>query len=102
MQAQNNPPGNDGKITQPELIKRVGAEYTPEALKAGIQGSVLVRVGIDEQGHVAEADVVKSLDPGLDRKAIEAARKWIFKPATLRGKPVAVQRQVELEFLIQK
>jgi len=96
------PPGDGEKATAPELIKRVSAEYTPEAYKAGIQGSVRVRIGINEQGRVEEAEVVKSLDPGLDKKAIEAAKKWTFKPAMLRGKPVAVRSQVELEFLIQK
>ena len=90
------------KATKPVPIQTFTAEYTPEALKAGIQGSVKVRVGIDEQGNVEEANVIGPLDPGLDQKALEAARKWKFKPALLRGKPVAVTSQVELEFLIDK
>ena len=98
------PPAPDGreKATKPVPIQTFAAEYTPEALKAGIQGSVKVRVGIDEQGNVEEANVIGPLDPGLDLKALEAAKKWKFKPAMLRGKPVAVTSQVELEFLIDK
>jgi serine/threonine-protein kinase len=95
-------PTGEERATAPELLQRVNPDYTPEALKAGIQGAVKLRIGINEQGKVEEADVVKSLDPGLDLKAIEAVKKWSFKPAMLKGKPVAVRSQVELEFLIQK
>ena len=95
-------PNGQEKATLPVPIQTVAAEYTPEALKAGIQGSVKVRVGINEQGDVEDANVTGSLDPGLDQKALEAARKWKFKPAMLKGKPVAVWQQVELEFLIDK
>ena len=94
--------GSPEKATQPIPLQQVAAEYTPEALKAGIEGSVLVKVGINEQGDVEEAEVVRPLEPGLDKKALEAAKKWKWKPAMVKGKPVAVQQQVELEFLIKK
>jgi protein TonB len=34
----------------------------------------------------------------FDEKAIDAVKTWRFKPATLNGKPVAVQVAVEIEF----
>ena len=98
------PPGTDSneKATQPVVIEQVKPEYTPEALKAGIEGAVKLRIGINEKGQVEEADVVGPLDPGLDQKAIDAVKKWKFKPGMLRGKPVAMRSRVELEFHIAK
>lgn len=95
-------PSDPEKATQPVLIQQVKPDYTPEALKAGIQGSVKIRIGINEQGQVEEAEVVGPLDPGLDQKAIEAVKKWKFQPAMLKGKPVAMRSRVELEFHIEK
>ncbi len=96
------PSGDQEKATQPVLVQQVKPEYTAEALKAGIQGSVKLRIGINEQGQVEEAEVVGPLDPGLDQKAIEAVKKWKFQPAMLKGKPVAMRSRVELEFHIEK
>ena len=90
------------KASPPVLVQRVEAQYTPDALKAGIQGLVKLRVGINEQGQVEEAEVIGPLDPGLDLKAIEAVKQWKFQPAMLKGKAVAMRSQVELEFLIKK
>lgn len=42
--------------------------------------------------------VVHSLDPGLDKKAIEAVSKWRFRPGEKDGKPVNVQAVVEGNF----
>jgi len=35
---------------------------------------------------------------GLDERAVEAARRWKFKPATKDGKPVAAKVTLEIEF----
>jgi TonB family protein len=35
---------------------------------------------------------------GLDEKAVEAVRRYRFKPATLQGKPVAVELNIEVNF----
>ena len=96
------PPGDVEKAIPPTPIQEVNPDYTPEALKAGIQGTVRLRVGINEQGQVEEAEVVGPLDPGLDQKAIEAVKKWKFQPATLKGKPVAMRARVDLKFHIEK
>lgn len=92
------------KPAPPELLHQEPAAYTPEAQKAGIEGTVRVRIVINEQGKVEEAEVIKHLDPGLDRNALAAAKLWTFKPAVFRstGKPVAFQTQVELSFVIPK
>jgi protein TonB len=63
-----------------------------------ISGRVLVEAIVTSDGTVASATVVRSLDPGLDRNALEAAREWRFRPATLDGQPVSVSIVLELAY----
>jgi protein TonB len=46
--------------------------------------------------------VVRSLDPGLDEKAIEAVSQWKFRPGMKDGVPVYVVATVEVNFQLQK
>ena len=63
----------------PALIKEVKPVYPPEALTAGVEGSVEVEVTIDTDGKVVNPRVTRS-DPMLDDAAVTAAREWQFKP----------------------
>ncbi len=91
----NVPP--DG-VTEPvPLIKRE-PEYSEEARKAKLQGSVTLAITIDETGRVANAKVIRSLGLGLDEKAIEAVLGWRFRPGTKNGKAIAAQRTVYMDF----
>ena len=87
-------------INNPRVLNEARPTYTPEAMRAKIQGVVTLQVVILETGMVGDVKVVKSLDPGLDQEAIKAAKKWLFQPATKDGKPVAVYAQLELNFRI--
>jgi protein TonB len=53
-------------------------------------------VGID--GSVPEVKVVRSASGELDKKAIEAVKKWKFSPATMNGLPVPVLINIEVNF----
>ncbi len=53
---------------------------------------------IDEKGIPQDIIVTRSLDPGLDQKAIEAVRQWRFRPATKNGRPVSVRATIEVNF----
>jgi TonB family protein len=88
-------------IVSPKPLKEVPPAYTPDAMRAKIQGNVVVQVVILESGLVGDVKIVKSLDPnGLDQEAIKAAKKWLFQPATKDGKPVPVYAHLELNFRI--
>jgi protein TonB len=67
-----------------------------------LQGSVLVLVEVRPDGAVApdHITIVQGLGMGLDEKAIQAVRQWIFKPAYQDGKPMktAMPVAVQVEF----
>jgi protein TonB len=85
-------------MTAPVLISRREPEYTAEARQARKQGSVELYVTIGEDGVVSDAEVIRSLDEGLDRKAIECVRQWRFRPAARNGEPVTAFANVEVKF----
>ena len=89
-------------IVGPKLLRSVQPKYTPDAMRAKIQGMVLLDAVVLSNGTVGDVKVARSLDPGgLDLEAIKAAKAWLFQPATNpEGKPVNVQVTLELAFRI--
>ncbi len=87
-----------GGVSAPTLLSKVEPEYSEEARKAKHQGVVLLYVEVDPSGKATNIRVLHSLGLGLDEKAIEAVRKWRFKPGVKDGRPVTVQAQIEVNF----
>jgi TonB family protein len=74
-------------------------DYSDEARKARLAGEVLLEFTVLPDGKATNIRVIRSLGMGLDEKAIEAVRKWQFKPATgPSGKPVAAITQIQVMF----
>ncbi len=84
----------------PRVVHAVKPVYTKEAMKAKLQGVVIVEVVVMPDGTVGDVRVVKSLDRefGLDEAAIAAAKQWRFEPGTRQGKPVPVIVALEMTF----
>jgi len=91
-------PGNG--VTWPVDILQVKPKYTPDAMRAKLQGAVELEIVVLPDGTVGDVRVVKSLDraSGLDDAAVDAAKKWRFKPGMKDGKPVATKVLMSLEF----
>jgi TonB family protein len=87
-----------GGVSAPTLLSKVEPEYSEEARKAKYQGVVLLYVEVDPTGKAINIRVLHSLGLGLDEKAMEAVKKWRFKPGVKDGKPVTVQAQIEVNF----
>lgn len=67
----------------PELVKRVEPEYPLDLREKGIEGNVILKVLVDTSGRVAEVQIARSSGyGGFDSSAVEAAKKFQFKPAT--------------------
>jgi protein TonB len=94
-------PGNGVQLPQP--IKEVKPQYTADAMRAKVQGTVLLECVVLPTGEVGSVEVVRSLDStfGLDQEAIKAAKQWRFRPGTRFGEPVAVLVTIELTFTLR-
>ncbi|HKO18920.1 MAG TPA: TonB family protein [Acidobacteriaceae bacterium] len=84
--------------SMPRVIYKVNPEYTAEARAAKVQGPVVLNVLVNDEGLPENVHVVRSLDLGLDQKAIEAVNQYRFMPAIREGHPIAVPVNVEVQF----
>ena len=90
-----------GQITQPQLLKRVEPEYPPLAVKAHIQGIVILEATVNEDGTVADVKLLRSANPLLDREAEIALRQWRYSPLDLNGTRVPFVLTVTLSFFLE-
>jgi len=90
-------------IEMPRVIREVRPQYTADAMRANVQGTVWVECVVLPDGTVGEAHITKSLDPvfGLDQEALKAARQWRFIPGRRFGQPVPVLVTIELTFTLR-
>ena len=88
-----------GGDTKPTVLYSIDPEFSDEARRAKYQGVCLIAVIVDAQGNPQNPRVVRALGMGLDEKALEAVRKYKFKPALRGGRtPVAVLITIEVNF----
>lgn len=89
-----------GVMTPPRLVHATKPAYNLSAMRARIQGTVMMDAIVNVDGTVNNVVVVRSLDTehGLDEEAIRTVKQWGFEPGTSNGKPVPVQVRLEVEF----
>ena len=87
-----------GAVSGPVVLNNVEAEFSDEARRAKFQGVCLISLIVDVQGNPQNPRVIRTLGMGLDEKALEAVRKYKFKPAMKGGTPVPVSITVEVNF----
>ncbi len=94
-------PGNG--VTLPRVLHEERPQYTSDAMRAKVQGTVLLECVVRTDGTVGDVQVIRSLDPtfGLDQQAVTAARKWRFAPGTRLGEAVSVLITIELTFTLR-
>jgi periplasmic protein TonB len=90
-------------VELPRVLREVKPQYTADAMRAKIQGMVVLECVVQSDGTVGNVRIVRSLDPvfGLDQEAVKAARQWVFAPGTRLGQPVAVLVTIELSFTLR-
>ncbi len=60
------------------LISTVKPEYTPEARRSTLQGTVRVKLQVTPRGKIADAQIGRGLGLGLDQQALKAVRQWVY------------------------
>ncbi|HEY4842953.1 MAG TPA: energy transducer TonB [Terriglobales bacterium] len=88
-------------IRAPRAIFAPDPEYSTQARKEGIAGTVVLSLVVGPDGDPRDITVVRSLGHGLDEQAIAAVKRWKFEPGMKDGKPVAVQLSIEVAFRLQ-
>jgi TonB family protein len=66
-----------------EPIQKTDPEYTEEARVVELEGTVVLRGTIGEDGLAHDLKVLESLGLGLDEKAVEAVQQWHFQPTVV-------------------
>ena len=94
----NCPVLSAGMTANPEIIRRVEPEYTEAARLARITGTVIMRAVIPEDGVILITGFIQTLGYGLDENARSALEQWRFCPATVNGRPFALNITVEVNF----
>ena len=88
-----------GEVTRlPKVMREVKASYPAEAKKAGIAGAVVLDVLVDSVGKVREVNVVNGPGFGLNESAVEALKKFEFRPALKGANSVAVKIRYTYRF----
>jgi TonB family protein len=85
-------------VTEPVLLWKIEPEYTDEARRAKVQGTVVLRIEVDTHGQAQNITVRQGLGLGLDERAIEAVRRWRFRPGYRNGKPSVTAALVQVNF----
>ena len=81
----------------PVPIEEVRPAYPQIAIDARVSGTVLLQVLVGVDGRVENVRVVRSI-PLLDGAATDAARRWVFRPARVSGRPVRVWVALPVRF----
>ena len=97
-------PARGSRINRaPEPVARIQPDYPPQAFRNHEEGTVLVRVTVDANGVATNPEVVnRSGSRELDSAAMDAVRKWQFKPALKDGKAIASTVEVPVEFKLDQ
>ncbi len=95
--AQDAPVEVSSANANEHILKKIDPEYPPLAKAARIQGKVLLKATVSKDGDVTGVNVVSG-HPMLAPSAIEAVKKWKYKPFLVDGQPVAVKTEIEVPF----
>jgi TonB family protein len=95
--------GTEPRAVAPRVIHDVKPRYTPEAIRAKIQGLVGVEAIVEADGSISNARIARSLDTdfGLDTQALLAAYGWQFTPGLIDGKPARFVITFDMTFTLR-
>jgi TonB family protein len=87
-------------VSQGMILSKPVPSYPPEARKAHSQGSVVMHALINTQGEIGQLQLVSG-PPELSGAAMDAVRRWRYKPYLLMGRPIDVGTLITVNFTLQ-
>jgi periplasmic protein TonB len=101
--AQTNRPASGlapGSVPVP--VSKPAMKYPADALRNGETGKVVVRIEVGADGEPTAVSIVsRSGSRSLDRAAVQAAKRWRFRPAQQNGRAVAAAVEVPIAFTLE-
>jgi protein TonB len=85
---------------RPELIASVAPIYPSAMKKAKVEGTVTLIFILNEQGSVEDAQIQRSSRQEFERPALDALKKWKFKPGMKDGEAVRTYMKLPIRFRI--
>ena len=83
---ERGPIRTGGAVKAPALVRHVAPVYPDLALRAQVQGVVILEAVVDRDGRVEDVRVLRSIAL-LDAAAVAAVRQWQYSPLLLNGRP---------------
>jgi protein TonB len=85
-------------VTKGLLVRKTTPIYPAIAKATHQQGTVVLAATIGDDGLIHDLEVLASPSPILRAAALDAVKRWQYKPYLLNGKPVEVETVVNVEF----
>lgn len=87
-------------VAQGLLVSNVAPNYPADAKAARAQGPVVLHAIIGTDGNIQSLNVLSSASPLLDQAALDAVRRWKYRPYLLNRTPVEVDTQITVNFTL--
>lgn len=105
IKIESDEPGIDEFVAvekPPQIVKRAVPIYPEMAMRAGLEGTVYVKILVDKDGKPKKAVVIKSTTEIFNDSAIEAAMQFVFTPAVMNNGPVKVWVAIPFKFKLKE
>ena len=86
----------------PRVISSVSPIYPDTMRRSGLEGRVVILFIVDENGMVKNARVESSTNPAFSKPALDALRKWRFKPGVKDGRKVKTKVRQPMPFILKR
>jgi periplasmic protein TonB len=83
---------------EPKIVSSPAPEYPEIALKTGIEGNVWLNVLVTKEGRVKKVLILKTDGDIFIQASMDAAKRWVFTPALMNGRPVPVWVSIPFRF----
>jgi len=87
-----------GHLAGPVPVEKMDPKYPPQLIKEHVEGQVILYAIIGKDGSVRNIQLVHSVDPELDKDAIDALAHWKFRPGSRDGAPVDLEAVIYIPF----
>lgn len=88
-------------IQEPRKVHDARPSYPEAARRERVQGVVVLELIVDEEGRVAEVDVLRGQPMGLTEAAVDAVRQWRYEPVLVDGEAVPVTLVATINFRLE-